>query len=103
MPLGHQIVQVYPVENYQVYLYFNDGHIKLFDATELKEKGVFQKLKETSFFKRACTVLNGTLAWDLSGRFDPSDCLDLDPNELYNTCLDVKDPLCVVNNGKNMS
>ena len=66
---------------------------KLFDATDLKEAGVFQKLKEGDFFKRACTVLNGTLAWDLSGRFDPSECLDLDPDEHYDTCQEVKDPL----------
>jgi hypothetical protein len=93
MPMVHKVVQAYPAEEFRVYLYFDDGHIKLFDATALKEKGKFQKLKEGDFFKRTCTVLNGTLAWDLSGRFDPQNCLDLDPEELYRTCKEVEDPL----------
>ncbi|MCL6614996.1 MAG: DUF2442 domain-containing protein, partial [Firmicutes bacterium] len=61
----HQIVQVYPTDDYKVYLYFSDGKIKLFDATELVTKGVFQELKDKEKFKETCTVLNDTLAWDL--------------------------------------
>lgn len=33
-----------------------------------------------------------TLAWDISGKYDPSNCLDLDPEELYQTCPEVKEP-----------
>ena len=34
-------------------------------------------------FKNACTVMNGTLAWDISGKMDESDCIDIDPFTLY--------------------
>lgn len=30
-----------------------------------------------------CTVMNGTLAWDVSGNRDCSQCLDIDPDMLY--------------------
>lgn len=29
------------------------------------------------------TVINETLAWDISGDKDPSECIDVDPNEIY--------------------
>ena len=31
----------------------------------------------------ACTILNDTLAWDVTGTRDESKCLDLDPDMLY--------------------
>jgi len=40
-----------------------------------------------------CTVLNNTLAWDLSGNYDPYNCIDLDPEVLYQESIEVKDPL----------
>ncbi len=88
----HKIIQVYPTEDFKVYLYFTDGKIKLFNAKELVEKGVFQQIQNLDKFKEACTVLNDTLAWDLSGKRDPSNCLDLDPEELYEKCPDVEEP-----------
>ena len=36
--------------------------------------------------------MNSTLAWDLSGRFDPTDCIDIDPFTVYES-QSVKDPL----------
>lgn len=30
-----------------------------------------------------CTILNDTLAWDVSGDRDCSKCLDIDPDMLY--------------------
>ena len=88
----HQVIQVYPTDDYKVYLYFSDGKIRLFDGSELVGKGVFQVLKDKERFKEACTVLNGTLAWDLSGKRDPGDCLDLDPENLYLNCPVVEEP-----------
>lgn len=88
----HKIIQVFPTNEYKVYLYFTDGKIKLFDAKELLEKGIFQELKNMEKFQETCVVLNDTLAWDLSGKRDPSDCLDLDPEELYERCPDVEEP-----------
>ncbi len=39
-----------------------------------------------------CEIHNDTLAWDLSGKFDLYNCLDLDPEELYNSCPEVEEP-----------
>ncbi len=89
----HKVLQVVPTDDYKVYIYFEDGKIKLFNASELIKKGVFQQLQDVELFKKSCTVLNNTLAWDLSGKFDPYNCLDLDPEQLYNSCPDVKEPI----------
>ena len=88
----HKIIQVYPTDEFKVYLYFTDGKVKLFDAKELLDKGIFQQLKTIEKFQETCTVLNDTLAWDLSGKRNPSDCLDLDPEELYESCPEVEEP-----------
>lgn len=88
----HRVVQVVPTNDFKVYIYFEDGKIKLFDASNLVTKGVFQKLQDISVFKDTCTVLNHTLAWDLEGKYDPTECLDIDPEELYNSSPDVIEP-----------
>ena len=31
----------------------------------------------------SCTILNDTLAWDVSGDRDSTKCLDIDPETLY--------------------
>ena len=88
----HKIVQVNPTDDYRVYLYFTDGKVKLFDACELITHGIFQQLNDIERFKETCTVLNGTLAWDVNGTRDPSKCLDLDSESLYETCPEVDEP-----------
>lgn len=87
-----EIDQVIPTRDFKVYLYFDDGSIKLFDAREIIKKGIFRKLQDIDLFMNACTVLNGTLAWDLEGNYDETKCLDLDPIVLYKTCPDVEEP-----------
>lgn len=87
-----EVIQVIPTEDYRVYVYFDDGRIKLFDASELVNKGIFMPLKDKEKFLNTCKVLNNTLAWDLKGNYDESECLDLDPLELYRTCPDVEEP-----------
>jgi len=88
----HKILQVVPTDDYKVYLYFIDGRVKLYDAGELITEGVFRQLQDIELFKNSCTVLNDTLAWDVSGKFDPHSCLDLDPEELYRSCPEVDEP-----------
>ncbi len=88
----HQVVQVLPTSEYKVYIYFADGRIKLFDAKDLITKGVFRKLQDINVFINACTVLNNTLAWDIIGKYDPTNCLDLDPEMLYESCPEVEEP-----------
>jgi hypothetical protein len=88
----HKVLQIVPTIDYKVNIYFEDGKIKLFDASELIKKGVFQQLQNIEIFKNSCAALKDTLAWDLSGKYDPYNCLDLNPEELYNSYPEVKEP-----------
>ncbi len=92
-----KVVQVIPTEDYKVYVYFDDGSIKLYDAQYIINKGIFKKLKDKKIFIETCTVLNGTLAWDIDGNYDTSKCLDLDPIELYENCPEVEEPSELLN------
>jgi hypothetical protein len=67
--------------------------VRLYDVSPLVGKGVFSVLADKTFFMERCTVLNRTLAWDLSGRLDPRECLDLDPAMLFESSVPVEDPL----------
>lgn len=78
-----EVIQVRPTDKFEVYVYFDDGSIKLYDAKELIKEGIFTKLQDINIFKDTCTVLNGTLAWDLEGNYDESTCLDIDPFNIY--------------------
>lgn len=88
-----KIVQVYPTKDYIVYLYFLDGTVRKFDASQLVTQGEFQRLQNIETFVETCTVMNHTLAWDLTKNRDPYNCLDLDAQQLFNTCEIVPDPL----------
>lgn len=63
----YDIVQVIPYEDYTIYVYFEDGKIVCYDAKPLLDKKAFAPLKNIDFFMNACTILNDTLAWDVSG------------------------------------
>ena len=52
-----QVVQVYPMENYDVAVYFADGNIKKYNVSHLVGKGVFSVLEDVNFYKENCTVL----------------------------------------------
>ena len=77
------IVQVVPHKDYTVTVYFCDGKIVSYDVNPKLNEGVFQRLKDLAFFIGNCKIMNDTLAWDLSGKNDPSDCIDIDPDFLY--------------------
>ena len=77
------IIQVIPYEDYKVYVYFEDGKIVCYDAKPLLNKPIFQPLKDKDVFMSSCTILNNTLAWDLSGKRDGSECIDIAPDTLY--------------------
>ena len=89
----HQVVQVIPKKDFSVYIYFSDGRVKLYNVSPLLNIGIFKKISNIDVFINSCTVLNNTLAWDLSGQFDPYKCIDLDPEVLYQEGIEVKDPL----------
>lgn len=77
------VVQVMPLDNFHVQVFFDDGKIVEYDATNDLQGDVFKLLQDIHVFKDACTVLNDTLAWDLSGQRDTASCIDIDPFTLY--------------------
>lgn len=78
-----KVVQVIPMKDYSVYVYFEDGKIVCYDMSPMLEKEVFRPLKDIDVFIKTCTVLNDTLAWDIQGNRDNTACLDIDPDTLY--------------------
>lgn len=78
-----KVVQVIPMKNYTVYVYFEDGKIVCYDMSRMIERGAFCALKDINIFMETCTVLNDTLAWDIAGNRDNTSCLDIDPDTLY--------------------
>jgi len=90
--LRPKIFQVVPTREYEVYVYFDDGKIKLYDAKPLLARGgIFNVLKDINFFMERCTIMNGTLAWDLSGNRDRGNCIDICPDTIYDLGVDVKE------------
>lgn len=87
-----EVLQAVAGDGYTVFAYMLDGTVRKLDVSELVSKGgVFEKLTDRSFFENALTVLNDTVAWDLSGHFDPTNCIDIDPF-IVAECPQVKDP-----------
>ena len=56
------VVQVIPLDNFHVQVFFDDGKIVDYDATEDLKAEIFKPLRDIDAFKEACTVMNGTLA-----------------------------------------
>lgn len=78
-----KVVQVIPMKNYSVYVYFDDGKIVCYDMSHMFNKEVFAILKDINIFMDTCTVMNDTLAWDIKRNRDATTCLDIDPDTLY--------------------
>ena len=82
--LRPRLFQVYPTDDFKVFLYYDNGEIKLYDcAWVLGEVGVFLKIHDVNVFKETCTVMNGTLAFDISRVRDPYTCIDICPDTVY--------------------
>ncbi len=78
-----EIVQVIPNKDYTVYLYYDDGNVRLYDMRPLIEKGgVFEQLKDLDIFINTCTIMNDTLAWDVAGDYNEWECIDICPDTL---------------------
>lgn len=78
-----EIVQVVPFPDFTVSVYFADGKIVSYDVKPLLDRGVFRALSNDRVFFDCCTIMNGTLAWEISGTGDPTSCIDIDPETLY--------------------
>ena len=60
------VVQVVPLDNFHVQVFFDDGKIVEYDASADLQ-----------------TELFAPLTWDLSGNRDEANCIDIDPFTLY--------------------
>ena len=73
--------------------YFEDGAIREYDVRPLiRPNTVFAPLMDEAVFTKCLTVLNDTVAWDLSGRRNSMDCIDIAPESVYAAKV-VSDPL----------
>ena len=89
-----EVVQVIAGDGRDIIIYFSDGKIGKYSMDALITKdGVFSLLESDDFFRNRLTVMNHTVAWDVSGNFDCKTCLDIDPFDLYENCEVISDPL----------
>ena len=85
-----KIFMVAPTDDYKVYIHYDNGEIRLYDASWILEKGgVFEQIKDIEVFKELCTVMNSTLAWDISRNRDPYNCIDICPDTVYEESVRV--------------
>lgn len=79
------LIQVYAdkTDDYTIICQFVDGKVTRYHMRD-KLTGVFEPLKNKDLFKNALTILDNTAAWDLTGKRDASECLTIDPWQLYN-------------------
>nr|WP_243137336.1 DUF2442 domain-containing protein [Desulfofundulus thermobenzoicus] len=87
------VIQVMPLKNYRALVFFDDGKIVIYDLNHLLALDVFKPLKDMFLFSKTMTVLNGTLAFDLKGKYDPAECIDIDPVVIYKEGVDVTEEL----------
>ena len=66
-----ELVQVIPTKEYTVYLYYDDGNVRLYNAKSLIDKGgIFERLNDLDICINTCTIMNGTLACDVAGNYN---------------------------------
>lgn len=85
-----KVVQVIPMKDYSVFVYFEDGKIVSYDMSKMIEKEAFRPLRDIDIFIDTCTVMNDTLAWDIGKNRDSTTCLDIDPDTLYELPMAVE-------------
>jgi len=85
-----KIYMVTPTDDYKVYVHYDNGEIRLYDASWILEKSeVFEQIKDIEVFKELCTVMNATVAWDISRCRDPYNCIDICPDTVYEDSFKV--------------
>ncbi len=88
------VLQAVPGDDFTVYAYCNDGAVRLVDIKPLIALGgVFAPLADLDFFQDRLTILNDTVAWDITGDRDPTACVDLDADRIFAEAPVVADPL----------
>ena len=79
-----EIYMAAPAGGKKVDCYFTNGAVRRYDVNRaIRLGGVFAPLKNQAVFNRSLTVMDGVLAFDISGKRDPYDMVDI--------CADVID------------
>ena len=60
--MNPSVVSVQPTDDYKLIVGFDNSDIKLFDVSPYLDKGIFQELKDVSYFKRV-SVAFGSVEW----------------------------------------
>ena len=92
----HDICMVKPAKGRKVDCYFTTGHVKRFDMAPLLKPNcgpVFRPLRSRRTFLSSMTVMNGTLGFDISGRRDDRNCVDIDPETIFDEGETVVSPI----------
>ena len=82
--LRPELYQIVPHADYTVDLYYDNGEIRRYDCGAfVLEPAVAHFVKSPQDFQRLCAVLNHTLALDITGKLDPTQCIDICPDVVY--------------------
>jgi hypothetical protein len=60
--MNPSVVSVQPTDDYKLIVSFDNRDTKLFDVSPYLDKGIFQELKDVSYFKRV-SVAFGSVEW----------------------------------------
>lgn len=76
-----KVAGVKPLDNYKLWLRFNNGETKVFDFKPLLSKPAFEPLKNTELFKEVY-IDYGVTVWDNGN-------IDISPELLYEQSIEV--------------
>lgn len=57
--MSPKVTAVEPLENFQLRLFFNNGEVRIFDATSYLDQGIFIELKDIQYFKQVKPFFGG--------------------------------------------
>lgn len=77
------VVQVIPLDNYHVQVFFDDGKIVDYDTTQDLKSSIFEPLRDIENFKKYMYGNEWNACMGYFRKMDESDCIDIDPFTLY--------------------
>lgn len=79
-----EIYMAAPAGGKKVDCYFTNGAVRRYDVNRaIRLGGVFAPLKNQSVFNRSLTVMDGVLSFDISGKRNPYDMVDICADVIY--------------------
>jgi Protein of unknown function (DUF2442) len=68
--MSPKVIEVEPLEDYQLRLTFSNGEIRRFDVTPYLDKGIFTELQSIEYFQQVRLSL-GSIQWPHEQDFSP--------------------------------